>query len=75
MQRVAQAEADAREDDSMDEDDMMLVEEIRTRRKQLLQEHRTKKSLHAGNSVMPRSKLPAGDVKDMQVCAVPVCSE
>lgn len=52
--------------DDLDDDEAELLGEIRARRKQIVQSHRQKKSLHGGNSVMPRSKHHTNTITDMQ---------
>ena len=64
-QKQWQEQADGMEADSLDEGDREVLGEIRGRKKQLVREHRQKKALHGGNSVMPRSKRHDGTLAEM----------
>ena len=54
------------DDDDLDDAEKELLGEIRHRRKVIVAEHRSKKTLHSGNSVMPRSKHHAASIADLQ---------
>ena len=54
------------DEEDMDEEQLALHREITKRRKDMVDSHRKTKQLHAGNSVMPRSRVHPKSIKDMQ---------
>jgi hypothetical protein len=66
LQKQWQEQADDMEEDSLGEDEKQLLSKIRSRRQQAIRDHRQKKVLHGGNSVMPRSKSHAATLSDMK---------
>lgn len=66
VQRKWQAECEDMDEDALNDEEEDLLSEIRTRRKQIVQQHRQKKALHSGISVMPRSKHHSQNISDMK---------
>jgi nucleolar GTP-binding protein len=54
------------DEDALNDEEEDLLREIRTQRKHIVQQHRQKKALHGGISVMPRSKHHSQNISDMK---------
>lgn len=67
LQEQWQAELEAHMDeDGLDDEQKALLAEIRSRRGEIVAEHRRNKALHGGNAVMPRSRKHSKSIKDME---------
>lgn len=67
VQEQWQAELEAQMDaDELDDEQKALLAEIRSRRGEMVAEHRRNKALHGGNSIMPRSRKHSKTIHDME---------
>lgn len=67
LQKQWQEELEAQMDeDDLDDEQKALLAEIRSRRSEMVEEHRRNKSLHGGNSIMPRSRKHSKSIQDME---------